>query len=410
MPVRIPRKPFDDYKWRWAEFTPSEGLNNPLRLLGVLRAMRAHEGKPKTTIDIQPDLQRIESDTNRLTGERVHLARVGERNLFRNSDRYWKAVGLMDSESRNIQLTPLGEQVADGEITQNEFAIHTIRTMTLPNRYIDSDSAEWRNAGLRIKPLELILEVLSSLNTFASEESYLTSFELRTIIIPLAGENAPVSEHVEALRLYRSGRLNIAAFPDCAPRSNDRRMVREFLLFLSYYGFCLRETGRPNDAERFFITQTAIRELGAITSLTGIRSFTDLVTAVRQSPVIAEAERRRILVETLSRPQQTRFRREILSRYNNACLLTGETTGIVLEACHLIPVKHRGTDSVSNGLCLRADLHILFDSKHLRIRPDGRVQHSEVIRNSPIYRRLPQRVRIPDFVSEEALRWRYEYY
>ena len=118
--MTIPVKPFQNYKWRWAEVTPSEGLNHPVRLIGVLRAMYKHQGQPKSTNNIYADLEKVERETNELTGEKVTLARTGERNLFRNSDRYWKAVGLLDSTSRNIQLTPFGIKVAEGKVTLNE--------------------------------------------------------------------------------------------------------------------------------------------------------------------------------------------------------------------------------------------------------------------------------------------------
>lgn len=409
--MRIPNKPFAGYKWRWAEVTPSEGLNNPLRLLGVLRAMRRHEGEPKTTENILPDLQRIESDTNRLTGEKVRLARVGERNLFRNSDRYWKALGLMEPDRQEIHLTPFGQNVADGEITQNEFAITVIRTLTLPNPNIEADISEWRHANLRIKPLELILAIIKAMHGAGGEaNAYLTPYELQKIIIPLAGDHATMAEYVKALELFRSGDLNVATFPDCAPGSNDRRMVREFLLFLSHYGFCRLLAGQTNDTGRFFITTASIKEIDAISNITGIRSIKNLVQAVRQNSIILEAERRRILTEVISRPQQAKFRREILANFANQCLLTNESTNIVLEACHLIPVKHKGSDNISNGLCLRADIHILFDSKHIRFKPDGEVQYSELLRGSPTYAGLPRRIIFPQFISEEAVRWRYDYY
>lgn len=411
MPVRIPRKPFANYKWRWAEVTPSEGLNNPLRLLGVLRAMRAHEGKQKSTVDIGPDLARVEAATNQLTGEQVHLARVGPRNLFRNSDRYWKALGLLDPRSQNITLTTFGRRVADGDITQNEFAVSVVRRLELPNRNIEPDLNPWLRAGLRIKPLELILDILRELSrSYGYAATFITPFELRRIVIPLAGESAPVAEHAEAIDLFRRGRLPIEEFPDCTPGSNDRRMAREFLLFLHYYGFCNLEPGASNDQDRFVAAEIQLRELEAIDQLPDAGPYEETANLVRNNPVISESERRRILVEVLSRPQQTAFRRLVLRRFNGTCLLTGETSEIVLEACHVIPVKHRGTDSVANGLCLRSDIHILFDSNHIRFNPEGTVHYSPLVRNSPSYRDLPARVDFPPFVSAESLAWRYQYY
>ena len=32
----IPKKPFDDFKWKWATLAPTESINDPVVLLGVL--------------------------------------------------------------------------------------------------------------------------------------------------------------------------------------------------------------------------------------------------------------------------------------------------------------------------------------------------------------------------------------
>jgi len=45
----IPTKPFPAYKWRWASFQPSEGLNDPSVFLGVLRVFRNFEGEPTSS-------------------------------------------------------------------------------------------------------------------------------------------------------------------------------------------------------------------------------------------------------------------------------------------------------------------------------------------------------------------------
>ena len=36
----IPAKPFPDFKWKWASLQCTEGLNDPVVLLGVLFRMR----------------------------------------------------------------------------------------------------------------------------------------------------------------------------------------------------------------------------------------------------------------------------------------------------------------------------------------------------------------------------------
>ena len=39
----VPKKPFPDFKWKWASLQCTEGLNDPVVLLGVLFRMRKLE-------------------------------------------------------------------------------------------------------------------------------------------------------------------------------------------------------------------------------------------------------------------------------------------------------------------------------------------------------------------------------
>ena len=90
--LEIPKKPFADFKWKWASVQCTEGINDPVVLLGVLFRMAKLEGKYKYSseqfgselIGLSHDLQG--------TGVNVDLERrVGERNIIRNSGQYWKA-------------------------------------------------------------------------------------------------------------------------------------------------------------------------------------------------------------------------------------------------------------------------------------------------------------------------------
>lgn len=73
-------------------------------------------------------------------------------------------------------------------------------------------------------------------------------------------------------------------------------------------------------------------------------------------------ERRRVLQEVTQRPGQGRFRDALLETYDRRCALTGADHEITLQAAHIVPVQDGGTDEVSNGLLLRADVHLLFDA------------------------------------------------
>lgn len=63
------------------------------------------------------------------------------------------------------------------------------------------------------------------------------------------------------------------------------------------------------------------------------------------------------------RDGQNRFREAVLARYQGRCAITGECTAAVLDAAHIVPVSENVSYAGSpvNGICLRADLHRLFD-------------------------------------------------
>src|SRR5439155_5755694 len=50
--------------------------------------------------------------------------------------------------------------------------------------------------------------------------------------------------------------------------------------------------------------------------------------------------------------------------------MTLERTLPVLEATHIRPYSSGGTHELANGLCLRTDLHRLFDKGYIAVDPD----------------------------------------
>lgn len=99
----IPKKPFEGYKWKWACNTCTEGLNDPIVLLGVLQRMRALEkkglGLKFSSDEFAAEMAALSNDVS----DSVHVSlasRTGERNIMRNSKQYWEAVGLIPSDTR----------------------------------------------------------------------------------------------------------------------------------------------------------------------------------------------------------------------------------------------------------------------------------------------------------------------
>ena len=121
----VPELPFPDFKWKWACLQCTEGIDDPVVLLGVLFRMRKLEGKglKYSSPEFAKELTELSDDIKDSIG--VDLARrTGERNLIRNSGQYWRAVGLIPAgdHSGEIRLTDFGRRVADHDISQTEFS------------------------------------------------------------------------------------------------------------------------------------------------------------------------------------------------------------------------------------------------------------------------------------------------
>lgn len=407
--MRPPRKPFPKYKWRWAVYTPTESLNDPPVYLGILRVLRDNEFEKFSSSSVNEALQVVQQETE----STVNLVRSPERNIFRNSGQYWRGLGMLAEGTKGqIILTNFGRKFADGEITQVEFASTIIKTFQLPNRRIDNDTSDWDQANLTIKPFEIILNIISRLQEmFGIEQGYISIKELIKIVIPLAGDNGTINDYVKAINLFRQNRIDLSNWPDCAPESNDRRMAREFMLYLSNYGLCKCIPGRNNMDEKYFLGSISTEEVNELFSIQTQETELDRIERIiKSSQIPANIERKRVVREILERPNQNAFRRIILEAYQSTCLITGVRIETVLEAAHIKPVKYHGSDDLFNGICMRADIHALFDSNNLRIKPNGDIVLSNIARRRENYALIPERIDLPTFIDPQQLDWRLKYY
>lgn len=410
-----PVKPFDTYKWRWLSVQPTEGLLEAPVFLGVLRALQKFEGQSYSSEGLRDVLKQVEIET----GTDVTLARENlERNIFRNSGQYWRGTGLLEPVRGIIQLSRLGHKIADGIITHDEFAALMIRNTVLPNpkTYQPQEIEKWNRAGLRIKPLELILAIMSQLGrSQGPDEAYLTPTELILIVIPLSGAKQTTALIAKYVYEFRHGKLDLSGWPNCAPEANDKRLAREFLLFLANFEICRTEqTAEHLHYDQRFILDELLQDVGKLEesrdSFLEDQGRTEQeVEASRASVFPVLIERRRVATRILARSGQSRFRKDVLEAARGQCLLTGETTPDVLEAAHIIPVGHGGNDHVGNGFCLRMDLHCLFDAGKLRIKSDGAVFLNDQLRVAVSYSGLPSTVTFPDSVMLANIDWRSRY-
>lgn len=410
----IPVKPFSDFKWKWACLQCTEGLNDPVILLGVLSRMRKLEklnaGIKYSSNEFAKELVELSQDTADSVG--VDLARrTGERNLIRNSGQYWRAVNLITPGSRSgvIELTEFGRKVADRDISQTEFAAITVQTFRLPNPQVQSqeECEEWLKHGLVIYPLKLILEIGCEL--LKRGEGYMTTEELVRIVIPLSGCHAELRDYVNFILWHRNGDIDLGGWPDCIPAANDIRIAREYLLFLSNYGYIEKKAGHDRMSEQYFVCDYLADEIQQL--LVEPVKQDSLFTILQNMRVLKyadEVERKRVQTSRVTRPNQASFRKAVLQACER-CVITNVTMPEILEAAHIKPFKYKGEDTVENGFAMRTDIHTLFDTGHLRIAPDGNIELSARARMD-YGASIPPRIVIPDFTNRDFLRWRYENY
>ena len=407
----IPKLPFEGYKWKWASLQCTESINDPVVLLGVLFRMRKLEilnsGFKYSSPEFTDELRLLSNDLSDSIG--IDLAgRGGSRNLIRNSGQYWKALGLIpvSNHSGVITLTPFGRKVADREISQIEFASYTISHLELPNIAIQSKSEVelWKQHSIRIRPLALILKIMLGLSEREGEGG-LTVDELVKIVIPLSALNAKIEDYLYYIRKYRDGEIDTSVWPDCAPDANDKRIAREFFLFLKNYGFLeVISEGTNRFTESYFINPLIVDDVKELVRRSDSVSSNWSQEIIQNEDISSEVERKR----TRNRPNQANFRRQVLAACER-CVVTNATMPEILEAAHIKPYKYHGEDTAANGFAMRTDTHILFDTGHLRISPEGVVELSTKARMD-YGMTIPPRIVIPDFINLDFVRWRWENY
>ena len=79
----------------------------------------------------------------------------------------------------------------------------------------------------------------------------------------------------------------------------------------------------------------------------------------------AECEREENM--RISRPGSSEFRTSILKAYGFKCAISGNSTVVGLEAAHIVPYFGFQSDVTPNGICLRVDIHRLFDQGYLGV-------------------------------------------
>lgn len=98
--------------------------------------------------------------------------------------------------------------------------------------------------------------------------------------------------------------------------------------------------------------------------------------------------RARVLREVVQRRGQQKFRKALIAAYSGHCAISGCPVTPLLEAAHITPYLGPDTNSITNGLLLRADLHTLWDLGLLAVDPDTHMVWVSPEINDPTYQGL----------------------
>lgn len=95
------------------------------------------------------------------------------------------------------------------------------------------------------------------------------------------------------------------------------------------------------------------------------------------------------------RKGQASFRKNILHVYNGACAITGIKQKEVLEAAHIQTYINEESNHIQNGICLRVDIHKLFDNGLLGIDSNYRVVISSLLATTAYKKIKGKKIKLP---------------
>jgi putative restriction endonuclease len=76
--------------------------------------------------------------------------------------------------------------------------------------------------------------------------------------------------------------------------------------------------------------------------------------------------------KTRGRPNQQRFKVQVIQRYGGACALCPVSALELISAAHLVPVSDKGSSDPRNGLALCGNHHAALDRSLVSIEPESR--------------------------------------
>ena len=93
---------------------------------------------------------------------------------------------------------------------------------------------------------------------------------------------------------------------------------------------------------------------------------------------VDSAERKKALVAASRWIRDQKFGRKVLNVYNHKCAMCG-VQGRLVQGAHIVPVKAKGTDEVTNGLALCRNHHGAYDLFLLAVDEDGTIKKNKAM-------------------------------
>lgn len=154
-------------------------------------------------------------------------------------------------------------------------------------------------------------------------------------------------------------------------------------------------------------TNLGIENDSYVDFLRDIRQKNEVVNLSNSSPVEASLDKRGLVKV---RHGQQSFREIVLEKYSHSCAISGCSIPEILEAAHIVDYSFSKDNSVTNGVCLRADIHTLFDRGYLFISMDYTVAFADGLSDPEYLKFEGKRLQLPeqqiDWPKKANLDWK----
>lgn len=143
---------------------------------------------------------------------------------------------------------------------------------------------------------------------------------------------------------------------------------------------------------------------GSFSHVTGVADPTDEDFSLKAADEIASTASVKV------RTQQTKFRREVITRYGEQCAVCDIEVPELLNAAHICDKRNQGADDPRNGLVLCVNHHAAFDALLFGIEPETLDVATRP--NGPSLKMLGVKLGrlrvIQNKPADEALRWAWK--